>query len=61
MELDINDLRGLVTLLLMVSFVALTVWVYHPKSKKSFDAAAQLPFLADQNIKHTSTEIKANE
>ena len=48
--MDINDLRGLSTLFLMVSFIGLCVWAYSGKRKAQFDEAANLPF-ADEEPK----------
>ncbi|MCB1676324.1 MAG: cbb3-type cytochrome c oxidase subunit 3 [Halioglobus sp.] len=42
--MDINDLRGLSTVFLMISFIGLCLWAYSRKRKKSFDEAANLPF-----------------
>jgi cytochrome c oxidase cbb3-type subunit 4 len=42
--MDINDLRGISTALLLVAFIALVIWAYSSKRKQSFDEAANLPF-----------------
>lgn len=42
--MDINDLRGLATVLCMIGFLAVVYWAYSPARKKRFDEAAQLPF-----------------
>ena len=42
--MDINDLRGLSTALLLFAFIGLCVWAFSKKRKKSFDEAANLPF-----------------
>ena len=42
--MDINDLRGLSTAVILVSFVALIVWAFSKKQKPGFDEAANLPF-----------------
>ncbi len=46
--MDINDLRGIGTLLVMIAFISICVWAYSPKRKKRFDEAAHLPF-SDEN------------
>ena len=46
--MDINTLRGLSTLFLLVVFIALVFWAYSGKRKKEFDEAANLPF-ADES------------
>jgi cytochrome c oxidase cbb3-type subunit 4 len=47
--MDINTLRGLSTLFMLVAFIGLVLWAYSSKRKKSFDEAANLPF-ADEDI-----------
>ena len=42
--MDINDLRSAVTLLSLLLFVALMVWVWRPRAKADHEAAARLPF-----------------
>ena len=42
--MDINDLRGISTALLMVAFIGVCCWAYSSKRKKAFDEAANLPF-----------------
>jgi cytochrome c oxidase cbb3-type subunit 4 len=46
--MDINDLRGFSTLLLMIAFIVLCVWAYSPKRKERFDEAANAPFADEQ-------------
>ena len=45
--MDIGTVRGLITLTLMVTFVALVVWLVVKRDKHSFDAVAQLPLEDD--------------
>ncbi len=47
--MDINDLRGLSTVLVMIAFIGVVVWAYSGKRKKDFDEAANLPF-ADEDL-----------
>lgn len=47
--MDINDLRGLSTAFVMVTFIGLCIWAYSKKRKKAFDEAANLPF-ADEEL-----------
>jgi cytochrome c oxidase cbb3-type subunit 4 len=53
--MDINDLRGLSTLFMLVAFIGLVLWAYSSKRKQSFDEAANLPF-ADEDIHVRSAE-----
>ncbi len=49
--MDINDLRGLSTLFLLVSFIGLCFWAYSSKQRSAFNEAANLPFAdADSKI-----------
>ena len=58
--MDINDLRGLSTALLMVTFVGMCFWVYSSKRKKSFDDAANLPFADEELNQRTMQEEEKN-
>ena len=42
--MDLNFVRSAVTLLSLMSFVALMVWTWWPRQKAAMEAAAQLPF-----------------
>ncbi len=56
--MDINDLRGLSTLFLMISFIGLCIWAYSSKRKKTFDEAANLPFADEEMNLRTMQEEK---
>jgi cytochrome c oxidase cbb3-type subunit 4 len=43
-NVDINDLRGLATILCMLAFVSIVVWAYSSSRRKDFEEAAMLPF-----------------
>ncbi|MEM1154031.1 MAG: cbb3-type cytochrome c oxidase subunit 3 [Pseudomonadota bacterium] len=51
--MDINDLRGFSTVLLMLAFLGVCLWAYSKKRKKSFEEAANLPF-ADEELNKES-------
>jgi cytochrome c oxidase cbb3-type subunit 4 len=57
--MDINDLRGLTTLFLMISFIGLCIWAYSKKRRKAFDEAARLPF-ADDKLNQRTMEKERN-
>ncbi len=57
--MDINDLRGLTTLFLMISFIGLCIWAYSKKRRKDFDEAAGLPF-ADDKLNQRTMEKERN-
>ena len=42
--MDINTLRGLATVVVMVTFLGICVWAFSSKRKRDFDEAANLPF-----------------
>ena len=42
--MDINDLRVIVTVLVLVAFLGIVFWAYSRKRKRDFDEAARLPF-----------------
>ena len=45
--MDVGTIRGIGTLVLLMSFVALWVWAWRPAQRRRFDEAAMLPFLGD--------------
>ena len=59
--MDINDLRGLSTLFLMIAFIGLCFWAYSSKRKKSFDEAAHLPFADEELNQRTMQEEVRND
>lgn len=61
--MDINTLRGISTILVMVAFVSICLWAYSSKRKSNFDDAANLPFEDDEIAKRTliDTEKKDHE
>jgi cytochrome c oxidase cbb3-type subunit 4 len=46
--MDINDLRSAVTVIGLLLFLGLVVWVFSGRRQSAFDAAARLPFEGDQ-------------
>ncbi len=59
--MDINDLRGLSTLFLMIAFIGLCFWAYSSKRKTTFDEAANLPFADDEPSQRTMQEEEKND
>ncbi|MBP2261293.1 cytochrome c oxidase cbb3-type subunit 4 [Pseudomonas sp. BP8] len=45
--MDIGMIRGLGTVVVMVAFVGLALWVFNPRRKQDFDEATRLPFADD--------------
>lgn len=51
--MDIGMIRGLGTVVVLVAFVGLALWVFSGRRKKDFDEATLLPFADDpEAIKH---------
>lgn len=47
MELDINTLRSVVTVVSFITFVGIMVWAYSRRHEADFKEAANLPFDQD--------------
>lgn len=63
--MDINDLRSLSTVLVLVAFLGICWWAFSPRRKKRFDDAAQLPFAdemdsEEQHIQTSTTDTSTN-
>jgi len=46
--MDINTLRGVSTILVMIAFAGICWWAFSPRRKKMFEDAARLPFADDE-------------
>lgn len=46
--MDINELRSLSTVFVMIAFISICWWAFAPKRKQQFDEAANLPFADDE-------------
>ena len=56
-EMDIGMIRGLGTVVVMVAFIGLALWVFSPRRTSEFDDATMLPFKDDpEAIKHVEQE-----
>lgn len=56
--MDINDVRGIHTLLVMIAFIGICWWAYSAHRKKSNDEAAHLPFDDDEIDQRTQQKDK---
>ncbi|MDO8905928.1 MAG: cbb3-type cytochrome c oxidase subunit 3 [Hydrogenophaga sp.] len=45
--MEINDLRSIVTVVSLITFVGIVVWAWSKRNKADFDEAARLPFNED--------------
>ncbi|MFJ4396894.1 cbb3-type cytochrome oxidase subunit 3 [Pseudomonas sp. NPDC089396] len=57
--MDIGMIRGLGTVVVMVAFVGLALWVFNPRRKREFDEATQLPFADDPEAKKHVEQAQA--
>ena len=51
MDIDINTLRGIATIFVMIGFTGVCVWAYSARRKDEFEQAAQMPFADDEGKK----------
>ena len=54
--MDINDFRGLLTAVLLFSFVGLWIWAWSSRRKSDFDASAALPLEEDNAMSSNKQE-----
>ena len=54
--MDINDLRGFLTAVLLFSFVGLWIWAWSSRRKADFDASAALPLEEDHYMTNNGRE-----
>ena len=54
--MDVNDVRGILTAILLFSFVGLWVWAWSSRRKADFDASAALPLEEDNYITNDGLE-----
>lgn len=50
--MDMGTIRGLGTVVVMVAFIGLALWVYSPRRKAEFDDARLLPFADEPHAPH---------
>jgi cytochrome c oxidase cbb3-type subunit 4 len=48
--MDINDLRGLITLIIFIAFIGIWIWAWSKRRKADFDQSAGLPLEEDTYI-----------
>ncbi|GLP96086.1 cbb3-type cytochrome oxidase subunit 3 [Paraferrimonas sedimenticola] len=46
--MDYGTFQGILTLVLMITFIGIVLWAYSSRRKKSFDEAANLVFSDEQ-------------
>jgi len=45
--MEVNDLRSVMTVVSLLTFVGIVAWAWSRRNKSDFDEAAQLPFKDD--------------
>ncbi len=58
---EINIVRGILTLVLMLAFITLVVWLYGKRHKHTFDQAARLPLEDDSQVEQQQAEGKGQQ
>lgn len=56
--MDAGMIRGMGTLILLLSFVALCVWAWWPSQRRRFEEASRLPFLAEERVSEPLTTTR---
>ena len=59
--MDINELRGIHSLIVMAAFFGIIWWAYSAHRKKANDEAAHLPFEDDEVDKRTLEQEKTEK
>lgn len=59
--MDLNELRGIHTLVIMAMFLGIIWWAYSAHRKKPNDEAAHLPFDDDEVEKRTLEQEKTEK
>ncbi len=59
--MDMNELRGIQTILVMIAFLGIVWWAYSAHRKKANDEAAHLPFDDDDVEKRTLEQEKTEK
>ena len=45
---DINDIRSIITLVLLVIFIGICAWAWSSRNRERFEEAARLPFAEEE-------------
>jgi cytochrome c oxidase cbb3-type subunit 4 len=56
--MDINTLRGISTILVMIAFIGICLWAYSSSRKDRFEEDANLPFQDDEIDQRTLKETE---
>jgi len=61
MAMDINDAKGISTLVIMLAFIGMWVWAWSKKRRATFDEAAMQLFDKDEERIHQRSIEEANK
>ena len=53
----VSDMRSVVTLISMATFIGIVLWAYSAKRKDDFDEAARLPFADEEDLNKTEMTV----
>ncbi|WP_298774245.1 cbb3-type cytochrome c oxidase subunit 3 [uncultured Shewanella sp.] len=59
--MDYGTLQGIITLVVMLTFVGIFAWAYSSRQKSAFDDAANLVFSDEETISEPSQATNAGE
>ncbi|MEN9842976.1 MAG: hypothetical protein RLZZ612_805 [Pseudomonadota bacterium] len=45
--MEINEMRSIVTVISLLTFIGIVAWAWSKRNKRAFDEAAELPFKDD--------------
>ena len=52
----VSDMRSVVTIVSMLTFIGIVLWAYSARRKNDFDEAARLPFADDNELNNKERE-----
>ncbi len=56
--MDIGTVRGLITVALLIAFIALVFWAYSKRRKADFDELARMPLEDDSPVKEQGSKTQ---
>lgn len=58
--MDINDLRSIITVLALITFIGIVLWAWSGRRRAAFEEAANLPFTEDEALAPSPrTEVRS--
>ncbi len=56
--MDIGTVRGLITVALLIAFIALVLWAYSKRRKADFDELARMPLEDDSPVREQGSKTQ---